>query len=124
VVIVFVWSFTISLILYYIVNFLYPLRVTDEEELIGLDLSQHGEMIGPMVIIHPIQQAAVAKEAVEPTRNAHNFPHSTHVAAAGYPTSPFPNQMPSRVDTETMQSLVDPRLAQEGTTIIVAQHQQ
>jgi Amt family ammonium transporter len=118
VLIVFAWSFTISLILYYLVNFLYPLRVTDEEEFIGLDLSQHGESIGPMVIVHPMQRQIMAREMVEPVHTGHNYP--THMAAAGgYPTSPFPNQMPMHIiDTNGMQSLVDPRLNQDGLAIV------
>ena len=44
--IVSVFSFGGSWLLYKLVDVLVPLRVTDEEEEIGLDLSQHGETVG------------------------------------------------------------------------------
>lgn len=40
-----VYSFCGSFLLYKITNFIIPLRVTTEEELLGLDLSQHGEQM-------------------------------------------------------------------------------
>ena len=42
-VIVAVFSFVGSWICYMVTNLLVPLRVTDEQELLGLDVSQHGE---------------------------------------------------------------------------------
>jgi Amt family ammonium transporter len=42
-VIVTVFAFVGSLILYKVTDLLIPLRVTDEQEHEGLDLSQHGE---------------------------------------------------------------------------------
>jgi Amt family ammonium transporter len=42
-VIVSIFAFAGSLILYKVVDLILPLRVSDEQELIGLDLSQHGE---------------------------------------------------------------------------------
>ena len=43
--IVMAFTFGGSFILYYLCNFTRPLRVTAEEEIIGLDLSQHGEHV-------------------------------------------------------------------------------
>ncbi len=45
---IFVSAFTFggSFLLYKITDLITPLRVTDEQELVGLDLSQHGESIG------------------------------------------------------------------------------
>ena len=43
--IVMAFTFGGSFVLYYLCNFTRPLRVTAEEELIGLDLSQHGEHV-------------------------------------------------------------------------------
>jgi len=43
VVIVFVYSFGVSLILYWITNKMIPMRVSEENEKLGLDMSQHNE---------------------------------------------------------------------------------
>ncbi len=45
-VIVAVFTFGGSLILYKVTDMISPLRVTEEQELLGLDISQHGETIG------------------------------------------------------------------------------
>lgn len=39
------FGFTVSYALYHVCNFIQPMRVSQEEEKIGLDLSQHGEKI-------------------------------------------------------------------------------
>lgn len=41
------YSFLMGLAIFKLVNFIYPLRVTDEEEELGLDISQHGEQYHP-----------------------------------------------------------------------------
>jgi Amt family ammonium transporter len=38
-----VFAFVVSLILYKVTDLIIPLRVTPEQEDVGLDLSQHGE---------------------------------------------------------------------------------
>ena len=43
IVIVFVYTFAMSMLLYWIVNKMIPMRVSRESERIGLDVSQHGE---------------------------------------------------------------------------------
>ncbi|RUL88654.1 ammonium transporter [Tautonia sociabilis] len=53
-VIVSAFAFLGSLILYKIVDLIIPIRVTEEQELIGLDLSQHGETaLGGFPMAHP-----------------------------------------------------------------------
>jgi Amt family ammonium transporter len=44
-VIVSVFAFTMSYLLFYIVNKITPLRVSEEKEVLGLDISQHGEYL-------------------------------------------------------------------------------
>ena len=44
-VIVGAFSFLGSLVIYKLTDFLLPMRVTPEQEAIGLDLSQHGEFL-------------------------------------------------------------------------------
>jgi len=41
-----VFAFLGSLIIYKLVDLVCPLRVSPEEEAVGLDISQHGETIG------------------------------------------------------------------------------
>ena len=41
--IVIVYTFVVSMILYWIVNKLIPMRVSKESETVGLDISQHDE---------------------------------------------------------------------------------
>ena len=48
-VIVAAYAFFGSLLLYKITDLISPLRVKDEQEAIGLDLSQHGETAVPIV---------------------------------------------------------------------------
>jgi len=43
VIIVFIYSFVVSLILYWITNKMIPMRVSEENERVGLDMSQHNE---------------------------------------------------------------------------------
>lgn len=43
VVIVIAYTFAMSMLLYWLVNKLIPMRVSSESERIGLDMSQHGE---------------------------------------------------------------------------------
>lgn len=43
IVIVFAYTFAMSMFLYWIVNKMIPMRVSRESERIGLDVSQHGE---------------------------------------------------------------------------------
>ena len=44
-VIVSVFAFTVSYFLFFIVNKITPLRVTEDKEEMGLDISQHGEFL-------------------------------------------------------------------------------
>ena len=44
-IIVSIFAFSASYFLYYIVNKITPLRVSEEKEILGLDLSQHGEFL-------------------------------------------------------------------------------
>jgi ammonium transporter, Amt family len=44
-VIVSVFAFTGSYLLFFIVNKITPLRVSEEKEELGLDISQHGEYL-------------------------------------------------------------------------------
>ncbi|GAA0529646.1 ammonium transporter [Chitinophaga japonensis] len=41
------YSFTVSYALFKLINFIHPLRVSDEEEVLGLDASQHNEHYHP-----------------------------------------------------------------------------
>lgn len=43
IVIVFVYTFAVSMLLYWLVNKMIPMRVSKESERLGLDISQHGE---------------------------------------------------------------------------------
>ena len=40
-----IFAFTMSYFLFYIVNKITPLRVSEEKEQLGLDISQHGEYL-------------------------------------------------------------------------------
>jgi len=40
-----VFAFTASYFLFYIVNKITPLRVSEEKEVLGLDITQHGEFL-------------------------------------------------------------------------------
>ena len=51
IVIVGTWSFGVSWLLYRLTDLLVPLRVSEDEEEEGLDLSQHGETMDPFVTI-------------------------------------------------------------------------
>ncbi len=51
-----VFSFTGSWLLYKFTDFIIPLRVSDEQEEIGLDLSQHGEVMHDMTVAVPDRQ--------------------------------------------------------------------
>jgi Amt family ammonium transporter len=51
-----VFSFTGSWVLYKFTDFIIPLRVSDEQEEIGLDLSQHGEVMHDMTVAAPDRQ--------------------------------------------------------------------
>jgi ammonium transporter, Amt family len=57
------FSFTGSWLLYKITDMIIPLRVSDEQEEIGLDLSQHGEVMQQHVMIAPPEDAVLAKIA-------------------------------------------------------------
>jgi len=57
-----VFSFAGSWILYKVTNTIIPLRVSDEQEEIGLDLSQHGEVMEDAVALAP-EFRALAKTA-------------------------------------------------------------
>ncbi|AKQ63813.1 Ammonium transporter [Myxococcus hansupus] len=74
-VLVSVFSFVGSYLLYKLVDRIVPLRVTREHEDEGLDLSQHGETVGESVIAPVPQPARTATTAVatEPAR-ADNVP--------------------------------------------------
>lgn len=41
------YSFFVGLAIFKLVDYIYPLRVTDEEEALGLDITQHGEQYHP-----------------------------------------------------------------------------
>ena len=41
-----IYTFTASYLLYYIINKFIPMRVSEESEDIGLDISQHNEKYG------------------------------------------------------------------------------
>ena len=62
-VIVSAFSFFGSLLLYKVTDLIVPLRVTHEQELIGLDLSQHGETA---LDLGPIETPGVSEPASEP----------------------------------------------------------
>ena len=51
-----VFSFAGSWLLYKFTDFIIPLRVSDEQEEIGLDLSQHGEVMHDMTVAAPDRQ--------------------------------------------------------------------
>ena len=59
-----VFTFTGSWVLYKITDFIIPLRVSEQQEEIGLDLSQHGE------VMHDMATAAVAVDAPMLARTA------------------------------------------------------
>jgi len=63
-VLVSVFSFVGSFVLYKVVDRIVPLRVTREHEAAGLDLSQHGETVGESVIAPMPQPAPAATAAV------------------------------------------------------------
>lgn len=46
------YSFLAGLAIFKLVNFIYPLRVTEEEEALGLDITQHGEQYHPDEDVH------------------------------------------------------------------------
>ncbi|MBN1210193.1 MAG: ammonium transporter [Myxococcaceae bacterium] len=69
-VLVSVFSFVGSYLLYKLVDRIVPLRVTREHEEQGLDLSQHGEMVG---------ETAEAPAAPEPSRSAPSNPQGPAV---------------------------------------------
>ena len=51
-----VFSFAGSWMLYKLTDLVIPLRVSDEQEEIGLDLSQHGEVMQDMAVLTPALQ--------------------------------------------------------------------
>jgi Amt family ammonium transporter len=55
---VIIFSFVGSYLIYKITNMIVPLRVSKEEELAGLDLSQHGEFSDPLLAVSTIQSSA------------------------------------------------------------------
>jgi Amt family ammonium transporter len=46
-----VYSFTISFLIFKLINFIVPLRVSNKEEEEGLDISQHDEKYGSTMIL-------------------------------------------------------------------------
>jgi Amt family ammonium transporter len=52
-----VFAFAGSWVLYKLTDIVIPLRVSDEQEEIGLDLSQHGEVMQDMAVLTPALQA-------------------------------------------------------------------
>jgi Amt family ammonium transporter len=44
------YSFTVSYGIFKLINFIHPLRVSDEEEVLGLDASQHNEHYHPALM--------------------------------------------------------------------------
>src|SRR4051812_12281241 len=58
-----VFSFTGSWVLYKFTDFIIPLRVSEEQEEIGLDLSQHGEMMEGEMAVPPSLPLVLAKIA-------------------------------------------------------------
>jgi ammonium transporter, Amt family len=65
-VVVSVFAFAGSYILYKVVDVLVPLRVTREQEVEGLDLSQHGETVGELGVVPEVTPAAAARPAPRP----------------------------------------------------------
>jgi glutamate/tyrosine decarboxylase-like PLP-dependent enzyme len=63
-----VFSFTGSWLLYKFTDFIIPLRVSEEQEEIGLDLSQHGEVMHDMTVAAADHRvfAKTALETIEP----------------------------------------------------------
>jgi Amt family ammonium transporter len=57
------FSFTGSWVLYKFTDFIIPLRVSEEQEEIGLDLSQHGEMMEGEMAVPPSLPLVLAKIA-------------------------------------------------------------
>ena len=58
-----VFSFVGSWVLYRLTDLIIPLRVSSEQEEIGLDLSQHGEVMQGRDPYTPAAQASLAKTA-------------------------------------------------------------
>jgi ammonium transporter, Amt family len=53
------FSFGGAWVLYKVVNLVMPLRVTQDQESVGLDLSQHGESVGEMAVLEPVPAAPI-----------------------------------------------------------------
>ena len=58
-----VFSFGGSWLLYKVTDVIIPLRVSDEQEEMGLDLSQHGEVMQDPAVFAPAREPALAKIA-------------------------------------------------------------
>ncbi|MBI4487273.1 MAG: ammonium transporter, partial [Acidobacteria bacterium] len=52
------FAFAGSYLLYKVTDFIIPLRVSSEQEKVGLDLSQHGEVMEEAITFPAIQSAA------------------------------------------------------------------
>lgn len=57
----FIWAFGIGLLLYWMINKIHPIRVSQEDELAGLNVSEHGERIALVDSINTIKEIAAAK---------------------------------------------------------------
>lgn len=61
VIVAFIWAFSLGFILYWAVNKIHPLRVSPEDEIAGLNVSEHGERIAMVDSIVAMQEIAAAK---------------------------------------------------------------
>jgi Amt family ammonium transporter len=57
------FTFAGSWLLYKLTNVIIPLRVSDEQEEIGLDLSQHGEVMQDTMVASAAPEALLARTA-------------------------------------------------------------
>jgi ammonia channel protein AmtB len=58
--------YALSALLYRIVNAIHPIRVSEEEEVLGLDISQHDETIYASPPVHVPTSAAAATSQPAP----------------------------------------------------------
>ncbi|WP_209123943.1 ammonium transporter [Alkalihalobacillus sp. BA299] len=57
----FIWAFGLGFIFYCTINKIYPLRVSEEDEMAGLNVSEHGEHIAMVDSIVAMREIAAAK---------------------------------------------------------------
>lgn len=66
----FLWAFPVSFGIFYAIKVTVGLRVSAEEEMEGLDLSEHGIYAYPPSFVHGVEPAAVARTAAVPATPA------------------------------------------------------